>query len=62
MEIVNRLSAEMLRSLDAPEMKDALAKHGYSPTPMDSALFDAFYRAEIGRYAKVLKDANLKLD
>lgn len=61
-QIVNLLETEMLRSLEAPEVKEALAKHGYSPAPMNSAGFDAFYRAEIARYAKVVKDANLKLD
>ena len=61
-QIVNRLDAEMLRSLEAPEVKEALTKHGYSPAPMNAAQFDMFYRAEIARYAKVVKDANLKLD
>lgn len=61
-QIVNLLETEMLRSLEAAEVKDALAKNGYSPAPLNSEGFDAFYRAEIARYAKVVKDANLKLD
>lgn len=61
-EIIDRLNTEILRALDAPEVKETLVKQGYSPAPMSPVQFDSFYRDEIVRSARVVKDANLKLD
>lgn len=61
-EVINRLNTEVLSALEAPEVKEILVKQGYAPAPMSPAQFDSFYRGEIARSARVVKDADLKLD
>jgi len=60
--VIARLSAEILKALETAEVKEALAKHGYSPAPMTAEPFDAFYREEIRRYARIVRDAKLELE
>ena len=59
---VNRLSAEINRALQLPEVKDTLSRIGLSTAAMNAADFDAFYREEVRRYEKVAKSVNLKVD
>jgi tripartite-type tricarboxylate transporter receptor subunit TctC len=61
-DVVRRLSAELVHALDSTEVREILAKQGYASTPMPAEAFDAFYRTEIGRYGKFVKEANLKLN
>ena len=61
-EVVNRLSAEIVRALQIPEVKESLFKQGITVTPMGSAEYDAIVRAEIPRIEKVVRQAGIRLD
>lgn len=61
-DIVRRLHEESRRGLASPEIKDKLVKAGNEPTGTSPAEFAAFVRAEYDKWAKVIKQANLKID
>jgi len=61
-EAVNRLSAEILRALQLPEVKDVIAKGGLNLAPLGAAEFDAFLRAEMERNEKIARAVNLRID
>jgi len=61
-EAVNRLSAEILRALQLPEVKDVIAKGGLNPAPLGAAEFEAFLRAEMRRNEKIARSVNLRID
>jgi tripartite-type tricarboxylate transporter receptor subunit TctC len=61
-EAVSRLSAEILRALQLPEVKDVIAKGGLNPAPLGAAEFDAFLRAEMQRNEKIARAVNLRID
>jgi tripartite-type tricarboxylate transporter receptor subunit TctC len=58
--VIDRLSAEALKALASPEVKEKLATLGAEPMPMQPAAFDAFIRAETARMAQVVKSAGIK--
>jgi tripartite-type tricarboxylate transporter receptor subunit TctC len=59
-EIVQRLHAEARRGLNSPEVAEKLAKTGNVPVASSPPEFAAFIRAEIDRWAKVIKDSALE--
>ena len=61
-EAVNRLSAEILRALQLPEVKDVIAKGGLNPAPLGASEFESFLRAEMQRNEKVARAVNLRID
>jgi len=61
-EAINRLSAEIVRAVQLPEVKDRLFTEGISVAPMGPGEYDAFIRAEIQKIQKIVREANLKLD
>lgn len=61
-ETVNRLSAEIVRASQLPEVKDSLGKLGLTMASMGPEQFDAFFRAEVQRYAKIVGELNVKVD
>ncbi len=61
-EIVRRLHEESRRALSSPEIKDKLVKAGNEPVGTPPAEFAAFVRAEYDKWAKVIKQANLRID
>jgi tripartite-type tricarboxylate transporter receptor subunit TctC len=62
-EIVNRLHADILRAMQAPETRPKLHEIGTDDTVTRTPEeFAAIVRADTARYAKVIKDAGLKLD
>jgi tripartite-type tricarboxylate transporter receptor subunit TctC len=60
--IVDRLHAEIAKILQDPEVRDRLAKLGLDPSGMTPAELTAFQKAEIEKWAKVVKAANIKID
>ena len=61
--IVNRLHAEIARAMQAPETRVRLGEIGVDDTVTRSPEeFAAIVRADTARYAKVVKDAGLKID
>lgn len=59
-EIVQRLHAEARRALNSPDVTEKLAKTGNVPVVSSPEEFAAFMRAEIGKWAKVIKDSGLE--
>jgi tripartite-type tricarboxylate transporter receptor subunit TctC len=60
--VVAKLNAEISRSLALPEMKENLAKQGAEVRTNTPERFSAFIRDEKSRWAKVVKDANVKVE
>jgi len=60
-EIVNRLNSEIHKALNAEDMKKRLADSGVEPLLSTPDEFAAFIKSEIVRYAKVIKDAGIKI-
>lgn len=62
-EIVSRLNAEIVRALNAKDMRERLEKMGAEP-PLDNtpAHFAAFIRTEAAKYAKVVRDSGAKVE
>lgn len=61
-EIVQALYAKTRQALAQPEVKATLARQGAEPADMTPLEFSAFVRNHIAKYAKVIKDANVKLE
>lgn len=59
--IVSRLNAELVKILRSPEVRDKLAGWGVNVVGSSSAEFEAFVKAEIAKWADVIKKANVKL-
>ena len=60
--IVQRLHDEVEKILQQPDMRDRLAKLGMEPGAMTPAQLGEFQRAEITKWAQVVKAANVKVD
>jgi len=61
-DIVKRLEAANNQALNSPEVRKALAAQGFSPVVMTAEQFDAFYRSERDKYAKVIKASGMDKD
>lgn len=59
---IDRLSAEIVRATQLPEVKESLLKQGIYPSPMGPTEFDAFIRAEIQKIQKIVREANIRLE
>jgi tripartite-type tricarboxylate transporter receptor subunit TctC len=59
--IVDKLNAEINKVLEKPDVKDAWAKQGAAPMVMSPSAFDAYMRTDIDKWAKVIKDAGIKM-
>jgi tripartite-type tricarboxylate transporter receptor subunit TctC len=60
--ILERLNAEVNKIVNSPEVKDAWAKQGAMPMGMSIEQFDKFMRAEIVKWAPVVKATGMKAD
>ena len=60
-DIINRLNAEWTKSAKTPETIDMMNKIGLEPLSSTPEEYSKFFKAEIVRWAKVIKDANLSL-
>jgi tripartite-type tricarboxylate transporter receptor subunit TctC len=60
--IVSRLNGEIRRALSRAEVRNTLENGGLEPIPKTPQEYGTFLRAEIAKYAKVIKEANIKAD
>ncbi|HEX2824841.1 MAG TPA: tripartite tricarboxylate transporter substrate binding protein [Burkholderiales bacterium] len=61
--ILNRLHSELVKIVLSPDMKEQLERNGAEPAHNASNIeLQRLVRAEIDKYAKVLKAANIKLE
>src|SRR5665647_1547502 len=62
-EIVAKLNAEVVRALNAKDMRERLEKMGAEPPANNTPeRFAAFIRTEAAKYAKVVKDSGAKVE
>ena len=61
-ETVAQLNAEMGRIVRAPDMRERLAREGTEAVGGTPEEFAAFFKASSAKWARVIKDANIKLD
>ena len=61
-EVVLRVSGEMQKALQSPELRERLLNAGLDPVSSSPDELPAFMRREQERYAAIIKSANIKLD
>jgi tripartite-type tricarboxylate transporter receptor subunit TctC len=61
-DTINHLSAELLRAMQLPDVKESLVKGGIDPAPIGPEAFDAVMRADVRKIQKIVKDAKVKLE
>jgi tripartite-type tricarboxylate transporter receptor subunit TctC len=61
-EMIVKLNQEIARNLNAPDTRELLAREGTEVVAGSPAEFGSFYRAEIEKWSKVIKDAGIKLE
>ncbi len=61
-EIVNRLSQESQRIVQSAEVKDRLAAQGLEAVGSTPQQYDAHIRAELAKYARIVKSAGIKIE
>ena len=57
--IVARLYADLVKTLNLPEVQERLAQNSIEAAPMTSDQFAAFIKSETIKWAKVVKDAGV---
>ncbi len=58
--IIDKINRDVVASLSAPEAREAMLAQGAEPVPSSPQEFDAFLKAEIKKWGKVIKDAGIK--
>ncbi len=61
-EIISRLNQEVVHILGLPEVRERLANIGMIPVTSTPAEFSAFILAESNRWARVIKQSNIKIE
>ena len=60
--IVEQLATAIQKAVKTPEVTEAMLKGGAEPVGSTPAQFDAFYKAEVEKWAKVVKSANVQVE
>ena len=61
-EIGARLTAEAARAVRSPQAVERLGEQGFEPSGDGPEAFAAYIRDEIARYARIIKEANIKAE
>jgi tripartite-type tricarboxylate transporter receptor subunit TctC len=61
-EIVDKISGEMARILAMPDIVDKLTSQAMEPMISTPSEFAAMIKSDLAKFAKVIKDANIKAD
>jgi tripartite-type tricarboxylate transporter receptor subunit TctC len=59
-DIINRLNAELIKAVTAPDMKPRFATAGVEPLTSTPEEFGRFIQSEATRFGKVIKDAGIR--
>ncbi len=59
---LDRLSTEMMRVVQLPEVKDGMLRDGFVVAPLGPTEYDVFMRDKIQQIQKIAKAANIKLE
>jgi tripartite-type tricarboxylate transporter receptor subunit TctC len=60
--VLERLSTEIVKIVNAPDVKETWAKQGAVPMGMTPAQFETFLREDIQKWAKLVKATGMKVD
>jgi tripartite-type tricarboxylate transporter receptor subunit TctC len=60
-EIIQRVSAEVAKFMHTPEVNRQLAASGLIPSTSTPAEFGAFVRADLDKWARVIREANISV-
>jgi tripartite-type tricarboxylate transporter receptor subunit TctC len=60
--IVDRLSSEMIKAINDPDIKSKLVAQGIEPGGMTPAELSAFQKSEVEKWARVIKAGNIKME
>ena len=60
--LVTRINAEILKVLNLPATRERFAAEGFEAAGNTPAQFAAYIRSEQAKWAKVIKDANIRAD
>ncbi len=52
----------MQKAIDSPEVRSQLAAAGGVPLPGPTEQFDKLLKADVARYGKLIREANIKPD
>jgi tripartite-type tricarboxylate transporter receptor subunit TctC len=61
-DIVNRLNKDIAVALDSPDMKQSFATQGAEPTKFTPEELGAFVKAQIARYARMIKELGIRVE
>ncbi len=61
-EIIDRLQREIVKIVALPDVKERLATLGFDPIANKPEEFGAYIKSEIARWAKVINEANIKVE
>jgi len=60
-EIVDKLAAASVKAVQSPDLKERLSQQGFVPIGSESEEFAAFFRGEVEKWARVVKQGGLPL-
>src|SRR4051812_15973377 len=60
--LVEKMNADLQKTIASPETHKRLSDVGIEPAPGSAAQFTEFARAEVAKWAKVIKDANVRAE
>ena len=58
--VLAKLSSEVARIVDLPDVKERLRAVGADPAPTTPEEFDAYIKTEVAKFQKIVKDAGIK--
>ena len=61
-DVVNKLHAEIVRVMQAPEIQARLLTEGAKFTPLSPEQFGGFVKSEIAKWAKVIQQSGIRVD
>ena len=61
-DVIAKLNAEIVKVLQAPEMREAISKDGAEPVGSTPEELGAYFRREVEKYAKVIRTANVQVE
>ena len=59
-DVVNKLSAELVKTLDSPKVIDGIRRAGYEPFPKNPAEFGALLQENADQMAEAVKAAKIE--
>lgn len=61
-EIVTRLNGELVKIMRAPEMRERLATMGIQPLARTPEEFGEFFRVEVARWGRVVRESGAQVE